>query len=72
MRRTSNSNTGLTALAMAAVAVVCCAGAPVLAGLLGGVALGSVLGAGAGVLAVAVVLAVVAMHWRRGRTEDAS
>ena len=72
MPATSNSRTGPTALAMAAVALMCCAGAPVVAGLLGGVALGSAVGVGAGVLAVVVVLSATARHWRRGRRRPSS
>ena len=55
------------ALGIGAFAVVCCAGLPLVAGVLGGVALGSVLGVGAGVLAVVVVIALVAARARRQR-----
>gem|GEM_PF-2573694 len=59
--------TGLAALGIGAFAVVCCAGLPLLAGVLGGVALGSVLGVGMGVLAVGVVIALVVVRARRQR-----
>ncbi len=58
---------GLAALGIGAFAVVCCAGIPLVAGVLGGVALGSVLGVGAGVLAVVVVIALVVARARRQR-----
>jgi len=61
------SRTGFAALGIGAFAVVCCAGIPLVAGVLGGVALGSVLGVGAGVLAVVVVIALVVARARRQR-----
>lgn len=39
---------GLAAVGFGALAVVCCAGGPLIVGVLGGVALGSVLGVGVG------------------------
>ncbi len=59
--------TGFAALGIGTFAVVCCAGLPLLAGVLGGVALGSVLGVGAGLLAVIVVIALVVVRARRQR-----
>lgn len=59
--------TGLAALGIAAFAVLCCAGLPLVAGVLGGVALGSVLGVGAGVLVVIVVIVLVVVRARRQR-----
>lgn len=59
--------TGLAAMGIGAFAVVCCAGLPLVAGVLGGVVLGSVLGVGAGVLAVVVVIALVVVRARRQR-----
>lgn len=59
--------TGLAALGIGAFAVVCCAALPLVAGVLGGVALGSVLGVGAGGLAVVVVIASVVLRARRQR-----
>ncbi len=58
---------GLAALGIGAFAVVCCAGLPLVAGVLGGVALGSVLGVGAGALAVIVVIVLVVARARRPR-----
>lgn len=58
---------GLAALGSGAFAVVCCAGLPLVAGVLGGVALGSVLGVGAGALAVIVVIVLVVARARRQR-----
>ncbi len=58
---------GLAALGVAAFAVVCCAGLPLLAGLLGGIALGSVLGVGVGALAVVIVSALIVARGRRQR-----
>ena len=57
---------GLVALGVAALAVLCCAGLPLLVAVLGGLALGTVLGVGTGVVAlVALVIAVlVARHCR--------
>ncbi len=62
------------ALAVAGVgvlAVVCCAAFPLLAAVLGSVALGSVLGSvlgvGAGIVAVVVLLALVLVRARRRR-----
>lgn len=61
------SRTGPVALGIAAVAVLCCAALPLLAGLLAGVAVGRVLGVGVGVLAVLVVVALIVARLRRGR-----
>jgi len=58
---------GLAALGIGAFAVVCCAGLPLVAGVLGGVALGSVLGVGAGALAAVVVIVLVVARARRQR-----
>jgi len=58
---------GLAALGIAAFAVVCCAALPLLVGLLGAIALGSVLGFGVGALAVVIVSALVLARGRRQR-----
>ncbi len=55
---------GLAAVGFGALAVVCCAGAPLIVGVLGGVALGSVLGVGAGVLAVTLVTVLIVVRVR--------
>jgi hypothetical protein len=51
--------TGLAAAGLGVLAVVCCAGAPLIAGALGGIAVGGLLGAGAGVLTVVAVSALI-------------
>jgi predicted lipid-binding transport protein (Tim44 family) len=53
---------GLAAVGFGALAVLCCAGAPLMVGLLGGIALGTVLGVGAGVIAVILVTALIAVR----------
>ena len=57
----------LAAAGLGIVAVLCCAGLPLAAGLIGAVTLGTAFGLGAGILGVAalVVLAVWARHRRR-------
>ena len=62
--------TGIAAAGIAAFAVVCCAGAPLVLGVLSGVALGALLGGAVGVVAfVAVAVARVRLV-RRGRSCD--
>jgi hypothetical protein len=61
---------GLTGVAVAAFAIACCAGIPLAAGLVGGVAVGAWLGVGAGVLVVGVVIAVAISARRRARRPD--
>jgi hypothetical protein len=58
------SRTSLTAVALAAVAVACCLVPPLLAGVLGSVAIGSLLGALTGALCL---LALCAFLFRRLR-----
>jgi len=50
---------GLATAGLGVLAVVCCAGAPLIAGALGSIAVGGLLGAGAGVLTVVVVSALI-------------
>ena len=57
----------LAAVGVAVFAVVCCAGLPLLATLAGGVAVGTLLGVGAGVLAALVVGGALAARARRRR-----
>ena len=57
----------LAALGVAVFAVVCCAGLPLVATLAGGVAVGTLFGVGAGVLAVLVVGGALAARARRRR-----
>ncbi len=54
----TGSKAGFAAAGLGVLAVVCCAGAPLIAGALGGIAVGGLLGAGAGVLTVVVVSAL--------------
>jgi hypothetical protein len=56
---------GLAAVGVAVFAVVCCAGLPLLAALAGGVALGTLLGVGAGVFAALVAGGVLIAQGRR-------
>lgn len=64
-RRADGVGGGLVAVAVAALAVVCCAGPALLAGVLGGIALGGFLGVGAGVAAIVGLVAVVVVTRRR-------
>lgn len=59
-------------MGVAALAIVCCAGLPPVVGLLGGLTLGGVLGAGGGLLAAAavVLLVFVVLRSRRRRSCD--
>lgn len=58
---------GPAAVGLGVLAVLCCAGGPMIAGALGSVALGSVLGVGAGVLAVVVVGTMIVLRSRNRR-----
>jgi hypothetical protein len=60
---------GLPIAAVAVVGVVCCAGLPALATVLGGLALGAVLGVAGGVLVLAglIAAAVLLVRMRRRR-----
>jgi Flp pilus assembly protein TadB len=60
-------DSGLAVLAAAAVVVFCCAGLPIAVVLLGSVAIGTLLGVGAGVLAAVVVVALAVLGLRRRR-----
>lgn len=65
--------TGMVAgIGLAAFAVLCCAGLPLVGGLIGGLTLAGVLGIGAGVLiaAATVCVAVVVVRARRERACD--
>jgi hypothetical protein len=55
---------GLAALGVAAFAIVCCAAFPLLAAVAGGVALATILGVGAGVVAVVLLVGLVVMRVR--------
>lgn len=57
---------GVAGTGVVALAVACCATAPLIAGLAGSIAIGTVLGVGVGVaVALAVIFALVALR-RRG------
>lgn len=58
---------GLAALGIAAFAVVCCAALPLLVALAGSVAIGTVLGVGAGLAAAVLLVGVVLARIRRRR-----
>ncbi len=62
---------GLAAVGFGALAVVCCAGGPLIVGVIGGIALGTVFGVGAGVLALSLVAAVVIVRVRGRRAPGA-
>ena len=59
--------TGLAALGVGALFVVCCAALPLAAGVLGGLAIGATFGVGAGALALAVLATLVLLRARRRR-----
>jgi hypothetical protein len=63
--------TGVLAVGVAAFAIFCCAGLPLVVSLIGGLTLAGVLGVSAGVLiaAGAVVAAVIVVRSRRRRAE---
>ena len=60
----------LLGAAVGAVAVICCAGLPAVAGVLGGITIAAALGVAGGVLAIAVAVSasVLLVRVRRGRT----
>ena len=57
MRRAEDTSTVLGALAVGAVAVLCCAGLPALAALFAGLTLATILGVGGGLVALIVAVA---------------
>jgi len=61
------AKTGLAAVGIGVLAVLCCAGAPLIVGVVGGVALGSVLGLAAGVIAIVAATVLVVVRTRRRR-----
>jgi membrane protein implicated in regulation of membrane protease activity len=63
----SGAKTGLAAVGIAAFAVACCAGAPLLVGLVGGIAVASLLGVGAAIVGAAALAGVVLLVVRRRR-----
>ena len=63
----SASRSGLAALGTAAFAIVCCAALPLVAALVGSVAVGTVLGVGAGLAAAALLVGLAVVGVRRRR-----
>jgi hypothetical protein len=70
MPRPKDAGTLLLPVAVAAVAIVCCAALPLLAGAFAGVALATALGVGGGMLALiaAVVASAIFVRARRRRS----
>lgn len=66
-QKESAARGGPAAVGIAAFAVVCCAAFPLLAALAGGVALGTILGVGAGLVAAAVLVGLIVVRARRRR-----
>ena len=63
-RRPQSSRLSVAAFGAAGVAVVCCAGLPLLAAALGGVSLATVLGIGAGAVALVASASLAAAFFR--------
>lgn len=70
-RTGSGANDGLAAVVIAAFAIACCAALPLLATLAGSVALATILGIGAGVVAMAVLVALIVSRQRARRQPSA-
>ena len=70
MPRPRDAETLLVPVAVAAVAIVCCVGLPVLAGVLAGLTLAAVLGVGGGLIALiaAISASVILLRARRRRS----
>jgi hypothetical protein len=70
MRRAKDAGTLLAPVAVAVLAIVCCAGLPVLAGVFAGLTLATILGFGGGLIALIAVLAgtVLVLRARRRRS----
>jgi hypothetical protein len=68
MRRAKDTSTGLAPLAVGAVATVCCAGLPAIAGVFAGLTLAAILGIGGAIVAlIAAVAGTVAILRARRR-----
>ena len=61
---------GPAAVGIAAFAVVCCAALPLLAALAGSLALGTLLGVGAGIGALALLVMLVVLRTRRRKAGE--
>jgi hypothetical protein len=70
MARAKGAGTLFAPIGIGVLAIVCCAGLPVLAGVLAGLTLATILGVGGGLLALIAVLAgmVLALRARRRRS----
>jgi hypothetical protein len=66
-RKRPDGGLGVAAVGVAAVAVLCCAGLPILAALAGSIALGILLGVGAGAVAAVLVVGAIARRARARR-----
>ena len=64
-RPPSKGSGGIAAAGLAAFAIVCCAGFPLLVALAGSVAIGTTLGIGAGIVAAALLSGAVILRSRR-------
>jgi Flp pilus assembly protein TadB len=63
----TGAKSGLAAVGIGIFAVACCAGGPLIVAVAGGIALGSVLGVAAGVVALVGLSALVVARARRRR-----
>jgi hypothetical protein len=70
MRRAKDAGTLLAPVGVALLAIVCCAGLPVLAGIFPGLTIATILGVGGGLVVLIAVLAgmLLALRARRGRS----
>lgn len=70
MRRANDARALLAPVGVAVVAIVCCAGLPVLVGVFAGLSLAAILGVGGGLVALIAVVAgaVLALQARRRRS----
>jgi biotin transporter BioY len=67
MRRAKDAGSLLAPVAVAAFAIVCCAGLPVLAGVSAGLTLAVILGVGGGIIAIVTAIAAVVLLLRTRR-----
>jgi hypothetical protein len=67
MRRTKDAGTLFAPIAVATLAIVCCAGLPVLAGVFAGLTLALILGVGGGLITLIAALAGATLILRARR-----
>ena len=67
MRRAKGGGTQLAPVAVAALAIGCCAGLPLIAGLFAGLTVAVILGVGGGVIVIVAVIAAAAVLVRARR-----